>query len=250
MHFVEQRKIAAAAILSHLLRYNRGYTLEYLSDDNLRILCSKLSQETQWLVQSSVPPTSNSLALPLATGIQSLTLLCLIQWACDDDLVDIDQFLHSPTLVAHIVHFVFPSSVDESHTHRPQWTWTNNDPYSQSIALDLVRCWSVCNNDSWKSFIEQEALWENFVKRTWSDIISNEESEKGTNLPKLFFLHSSRRLQTERMLSKTIKCLEENTCFDADPYRTLFAMLCNMSKDVRICQVFFYNPCAFSSIVL
>lgn len=232
IHNGEQRELAATAILAYLMRYHQGYTSEYFSEDMLKPLCSKLTQKAQSLVQSNLPPTSNSLTL--STAIQSLTLLSLIQWACDVDLSDLDQFIHSPILVENMIHFVFPSSLDESHTQRPQWTWSNTDSHAQSIALDLVRCWSNCNNASWKLFLQQGSLWESFVERTWFDIILEGYPEKAINLQKLFLLHSSSRLQTRRRLSKTIKHLEQDTRLKTDPYRALVTLLCTMTKDVSI----------------
>ncbi|CAJ1936443.1 unnamed protein product [Cylindrotheca closterium] len=227
---MEQRKLAATAILAHLMRYHQGCTSEYFSEDILKTLSSKLIQEAQWLVQSNLPPSANSITL--STAIQSLTLLCLVQWACDVNLAGIDQCIQSPTLVENMVHFIFPSALDESHTHRPQWTWSNNDSHAQSIALDLVRCWRICNNASWKLFLQQESLWENFVERAWCDMISNEKSEQTpTNLQKLFLLHSSSRLQTRRIFSRTIKHLEQDTCLNVDPCQALVRLLCNLSKD-------------------
>ena len=216
--------------MAHILKYEHGSVVDNVSEDILKPLCSKLIQQAQCLAHQNMSPTASTASL--SGAIQYLTLLCYIEWKYKVDLSDIDQSIKSPTLVEHIIHFVFPSSLDESHTHRPQWTWSNNESYTQALAEDLIQCWSFTNNNAWKLFLQQEGLWEDFVQRSWSDMITKGTVEKANILRKLFILHLMCPIQTRRIFRKVIQNLKEDSQLCADPCRRLVVLFSSMSNDV------------------
>lgn len=171
------------------------------------MMCSRLLADVQCLVQTELYQSATPETLSIA--LLSTTLLTFMQYKLGLDLHDFDCLIQRTALVENIVKFTFPASQHGGFSDGPQWTCDGQFAVCQSRALELIQCWSICNNDAWSLFQQQERHWSTFVETSWTKILLNQHEDVARSiLPKLFLLHASCRIPVRNILAMTVQKMQ------------------------------------------
>lgn len=241
----KQVKLAALSILLTLFKHDMASFLDDISDQQAARLCRELLVTTQDLIDATMTP-QNRYCIPIA--LTSASLLCMMKSKSSLDMTEYDRMIQTSDMIETITQLTFASPNDSSISSWATHDGSNNE-WTHHFAVETVRCWNITQNDEWSIFEKLESKWMYFVGDFWTGILQNSGNNIPLlkNMPSVFFLHATNRLQARNSMISSLNRLSVSRQNDLERHceailTALIHMLDNVSSGTGPFSYFIFLP--------